>query len=337
MILVTGGTGLVGSYLLLKLAEKGNQVKALYRSEDSKQEVFNLFKLYEPERFKELYDSLQWIKGDILDIISLDEAFTDVTKVYHVAGKVSFDEKDKKELRKINIEGTQNMVNLSINHKIDKFCYISSIATLDPNLEDSSINENAEWNFKFNHSSYACSKYGAEMEVWRGSQEGLHVLVVYPGIVLGSGNWKRGNGLLYDQAYADRAYYTSGITGCIDASDVADICIRLMDDPSISNEKFILTADNISYKNLMCLLRKELNRKPPIKISNSLLKRISVLSRFLPGKKTLSKPVYLALTSQNTYSNDKIKKLFSYAFIPIQDSLKFHAKNYLQYKKLSND
>jgi dihydroflavonol-4-reductase len=337
MILVTGGTGLVGSYLLLKLAGKFKQVKVLYRNDSSKQEVYNLFKLYEPERFKKLYKSLQWTEGDILDIISLEEAFTGVTEVYHVAGKVSFNEKDKKELRKINIEGTQNMVNLSISNKIDKFCYISSIATLDSNFEELYINENAEWNFKFNHSSYACSKYGAEREVWRGSQEGLNVLVVYPGIVLGSGNWKRSNGILYNRAYSNRAYYTTGYTGFIDASDVAEICIRLMDDPTIHNDKFILTADNISYMDFMFILRKELKRKPPVKISNFLLKKVYILSQLLPIKEKISKPVFLALTSQNKYSNDKIKKLLSYSFIPIKDSLKIHANNYLQYKKLNND
>lgn len=337
MILVTGGTGLVGSYLLLKLAGKSKQVKVLYRTDSSKHEVYDLFRLYEPKRFRKLFESLQWVKGDILDITSLQEAFSDITEVYHVAGKVSFEEKDKKELYKINIEGTQNMVNLSINNNIYKFCFISSIATLDSNFEQLYINENVEWNFKFNHSSYACSKYGAEMEVWRGSQEGLNVLVVHPGIVLGSGNWKRGNGMLYDRAYSNRAYYTTGNTGFIDASDVAEICIRLMDDPTIHNDKFILTADNVSYMHLMFMLRKEFKRKPPVKISNFMLKKISLFSHLLPINRKISKPAYLALTSQNKYSNDKIKKVLSYPFIPIQDSLKMHAKNYLQYKKLNND
>ncbi|WP_295811538.1 NAD-dependent epimerase/dehydratase family protein [uncultured Apibacter sp.] len=331
MILVTGGTGLVGSYLVLKLAKKAKHVKVLYRNNATRQEVYNLFKIHEPERYKVLYDSLQWIEGDILDITSLQNEFEGVTEVYHAAGKVSFNEKEKKLLNKINIEGTQNMINLSITNKIDKFCFFSSIATLDPNFDVSIINENAEWNFKRNHSSYACSKYGAEMEVWRGSQEGLKVLVVYPGIVIGSGNWERANKLLYEMTYADRAFYTSGSTAFIDASDLAEVCIRLMED-LINNDKYIVTARNVTYKEIICQLRSAFEMKPPIEITNSQLKKMAFWSQFLSSKKRISKSAYFALISQNKYSNDKLEQYLSYSFLSLEDSLNIHAKNYLQYK-----
>ncbi len=336
MILVTGGTGLVGSYVLLQLARKKKQVKVLIRENAPKQEVYNLFKLYEPQQYQQLYDSLQWETGDILDISSLEQALDGISQVYHVAGKVTFEEKEARKLYKVNVEGTKNLVNLSIDKKIEKFCFISSIATLDPTLQSSLITEKSEWNFKVAHSSYACSKYGAEMEVWRGSQEGLKVIVVHPGVVLGSGNWKRSSGLLYDMTVKNTAFYTSGGTGYVDAEDVAEICVQLMDSP-VANERYILVSENAYYERVFQFLRNHFYKNPAKRISDFWLKKLAFLSRIFPVKRKISKGVVAALTESPEYSSEKIKETLNYTFIPLEESLKYHANNYLRYKQLKND
>ncbi|MDR1876510.1 MAG: NAD-dependent epimerase/dehydratase family protein [Flavobacteriaceae bacterium] len=336
MILVTGGTGLVGSYVLLQLARNKKQVRALIRNNASKEEVYNLFRLYEPKQYQELYDSLQWMVGDILNVLSLEESFVGISQVYHVAGKVSFEERDSKQLYKINIEGTKNLVNLSIEKKINKFCFISSIAVLDQQFDQPEITEEAQWNFKAPHSSYACSKYGAELEVWRGAEEGLPVIVVLPGIVLGSGNWERSSGLLYDMALRDKAFYPSGVTGYVDAEDVAEICVRLMDS-SINNERYILVSENVSYESVFQFLRNYFDREPAKEISNFRLGKLAFLSRILPVKRKISKAVFYALTGKPQYSNKKIRETLSFIFIPCEESLKFHAGNYLQYKQIKDN
>ncbi len=332
MILVTGGTGLVGSYLLLQLVRKKKQVKILARENAPKEEVYNLFKIYEPQRYQELYDSLQWEEGDILDVCSLEKALINVSQVYHVAGKVSFDERESRQLYEVNVEGTKNLVNLSVERKIEKFCFISSIATLDLSLDSLLITEQSEWNFKVLHSSYACSKYGAEMEVWRSSQEGLPVVVVHPGVVLGTGNWERSSGLLYDMTIRNRAYYSSGGTGYVDAEDVAEISVRLMDS-SIVNERYILVSKNASYEKVFQFLRNHFKKNKVKKISDFWLTKLAFLTRILPVKRKISRAAVVALTGKTEYSSEKIQKTLDYTFIPLEKSLKFHADNYLQYKQ----
>jgi len=331
MILITGGTGLVGSHFLLEFSRKNKAFKALARKDTSKQKVLNFFKLYEPEQAEELFRRIQWVEGDLLDVPSLDAALDSVSEVYHLAGKVSFDEREAGELYKINVEGTKNMVNLCIDKKIRKFCFISSIATLDPKFDNPKITEEAEWNLKYPHSSYASSKYGAEMEVWRASQEGLKVVIVNPGIILSSGNEGRSSEMLYLWAARNPSFFPSGTTGYVDAWDVAQICIQLMES-EIENERFILVSESVSYEKMIQSLRKIFNLKPAYPVSDFWLKKAFFLSRILPFLPSFSKAAVRDLTGKSEYSNEKIKKTLNYEFRPIEKSLEFYAKNYLKQK-----
>src|SRR5690606_34854285 len=148
-------------------------------------------------------------------------AFKDVTEVWHCAALISFNRLDDEKMRKINIEGTANMVNLSIDFNVEKFCFISSIAALgDVKHPSEIINEEMEWNPEKHHSDYAITKYGAEMEVWRGHQEGLKTLIVNPGVVLGPGFWHRGSGEVFSAINDDLPFYTLGSTGIVAVTDL---------------------------------------------------------------------------------------------------------------------
>jgi nucleoside-diphosphate-sugar epimerase len=165
MILVTGATGLVGSHLLVQLLQENEEVKALFRSEKQIEKVKNVFAFYNQTA---LFDKIKWVKGDITDIPSLEIAFENITHVYHCAALISFDPSDEDELRKINIEGTANVVNCCIDFGVKKLCHVSSIAALGtPKEHETTITEETEWNPEELHSDYAITKYGAEMEVWR--------------------------------------------------------------------------------------------------------------------------------------------------------------------------
>lgn len=178
MVLVTGGTGLVGSHLLLHLIENGENVRAIYRTKNNIQKAKSVFELYKKEA---LFEKIEWLEADILDVPSLETAFINVDYVYHCAALISFDPKEEEALRKINIEGTANMVNFSIALGVKKFCFVSSIAALgDLAPHETYITEETDWNPEKPHSDYAISKYGSEMEVWRAHQEGLDVIIVNP-------------------------------------------------------------------------------------------------------------------------------------------------------------
>ncbi|MCB0464194.1 MAG: NAD-dependent epimerase/dehydratase family protein, partial [Aequorivita sp.] len=185
MILVTGGTGLVGSHLLFFLLKKNERVRAIHRKSSDIQSVKKVFALYTPE-VESLFNKIEWIEADITDIPALKEVFMGIKKVYHCAAFISFNPSKYKVLKKANVEGTANIVNLCLANNIEKLCYVSSVATLGSNLKDQLISEETSWNPDEKNSVYAITKYGAEMEVWRGTQEGLDAVIVNPGLILGT-------------------------------------------------------------------------------------------------------------------------------------------------------
>ena len=182
MILVTGATGLVGSHLLLKLLEQDLVIVALYRSESKKNRALKFLK----ERTKSVkIAEIIWRKGDVCNQPSLAIAFEGITHLYHCAAFISFAYYKQETLMEVNQQGTTNLVNLAIKHQLKKIAYISSIAALGSDTTSDSIDESTPWNADQDHTPYAYSKFGAELEVWRATQEGVPAVIVNPGVILG--------------------------------------------------------------------------------------------------------------------------------------------------------
>ena len=263
MILVTGGTGLVGAHLLLELAEAGESIRAIHRKSSSFSGVKKVFGYTrEEEEARRLFDSVEWIEADVLDVPTLDKAFQGITKVYHCAALVSFYPREYKKLRKINIEGTANVVNLCISKKIEKLCFVSSIATFDLNVGESEITEESHWNKEINHSMYAISKYGAEMEVWRASQEGIPVVIVNPGVIIGPGFWDTGSGVMFRKVWGGLNYHFPKVTGFVGVKDVVKILQLLMNSP-LQNEQYLLVAENLSFRKILEMVAGSLKKPAP--------------------------------------------------------------------------
>ncbi|MCB9203284.1 MAG: NAD-dependent epimerase/dehydratase family protein [Flavobacteriales bacterium] len=336
MILVTGGTGLLGSYLLFYLLEKQSDVCVLTRENSSTENTLKVFKELNPSQGNELFNQIKWIEASLFDIPLLEEIIKNnsVDEIYHCAGLISFDESKKKKIFKINYESTVNLLNIAIDKKINKFCYISSIASLGKS-ENGIINEKSEFNNKDNYSSYALSKRAAEMEVFRASQEGLNTVIVNPGVIIGSHHWNKKSSLLFKLNDRKKAYHTSGLSHLIDASDVAKCSIELMEN-NLFNEKFILVSNSISFKNQNNIIRSVFNKKSSIYISDSKLNAFYYLSKLLkPFTNKLNefnRYTVDALTNKQNISNQKVKETLNFEFISVEDSLKHHAKNYLKYK-----
>ncbi|NIJ46062.1 nucleoside-diphosphate-sugar epimerase [Wenyingzhuangia heitensis] len=259
MILVTGGTGLVGAHLLYHLCSTNNTVVATYRNKNTQNITKEIFELYGDTTN---YKNIVWKKADIVDIPELEKVFIGITHVYHAAAKVSFKASDSEQLRKINIEGTANIVNLCIKNKIQKLCYVSSIATLAKTPGIDFIDEDCEWNPEGDHSDYSITKYGAEIEVWRGSQEGLPVVIVNPGVIFGFGAWNLNSSQLFSKIKKGLPFYTNGTVGVVGVQDVIFAMITLMNS-TVINQRFIMVAENLSYHNIFSLIAKTLNVKPP--------------------------------------------------------------------------
>jgi nucleoside-diphosphate-sugar epimerase len=309
MILVTGATGLVGSHLLVQLLQENEEVKALFRSEKQIEKVKNVFTFYNQTA---LFDKINWVKGDITDIPSLEIAFENVTHVYHCAALISFDPSDEDELRKINIEGTANVVNCCIDFGIKKLCHVSSIAALgNPKEHESTITEETEWNPEELHSDYAITKYGAEMEVWRGHQEGLEVVIVNPGVIFGYGFPKKGSDVIIQSVKKGLSFYTKGNIGIVSVDDVTNCMIKLMKG-SVNGERFTLVGENIEAKKLLDFIAKELHvKKPYIKATKTmtgLAWRLDWLfSKILNRKRKLTRTTAVSSHSETTFDASKIE------------------------------
>ncbi len=326
MILVTGATGLVGTHLLVKLVQEKHQIRALYRSETKREHAKKVFLYYFPEEEKTLFDAIEWVKADINDVPTLSEAFIGITHVYHCAAWINFNPKHYKKLRKVNIEGTANIVNLCLIHGVKKLCYVSSIATLEEEPNKSFIDETTEWNPETPKSVYAITKYGAEMEVWRGAQEMLNVVIVNPGIIIGPGFYDGGSGYLFKRIYAGMKYYTPGTTGYVAIDDVINIMYQLMEG-NYSNQRYIVVAENLDFKTAFSMIAKALNKPIPTKeVSLSLMKFAYYLQlisyKLFRTKRSIFKASIKSAFSNSFYKNDKIKNELAYKFAPIEKAIK---------------
>lgn len=325
MILVTGGTGLVGAHLLFELTKKETTVKAVCRISSDLQKVEKAFSYYS-ENYKELYQKIQWIVADITNIPDLETAFEGVTHVYHCAALISFDPKDYNQLQKINCEGTANIVNFCIAKNIKKLCYVSSIATIGKDVNSIEVHEESDWNSK-NSNVYALTKYDAEMEVWRGSQEGLSVVILNPGVIIGPGFWDTGSGKLFTTASKEYSYYPPSGTGFVSVNDVVQLLVLAMNS-TIDKERFIVISENVSYQKILSQITTELKIKPPTKMLTfwqlEILRRLDGLQSFLfHRKRKITRDTVKSLHENKLYSNEKAIKTFNHSFEPIQKSIVF--------------
>jgi len=324
MVLVTGGTGLVGAHLALHLIENGESVRAIYRNVTTISKTKNLFSLYKKE---DLFEKIEWVKADIIDIPSLEKAFENIDYVYHCAALISFDPKDEDLIRKTNIEGTANIVNFCIANAVKKLCFVSSIAALgDLKENEKIITEETEWNPEKPHSDYAISKYGAEMEIWRAQQEGQNAVIVNPGVIIGPGFNEQGSGKLFKNVQNGLPFYTKGSTGFVAVTDVVKIMFELMKSET-KNERFTLIAQNIVFRDFFNTIAKAYKIKnPSIYLSPlmiAILWRIDwFFSTIFGHKRHLDRATAKASYSKNLYSNEKIKNTSDFNFSDIHQYVK---------------
>ena len=334
MILVTGGTGFVGAHLLVQLLNKGKTIKAIRRSDDLKltRKIFS----YYFDDVEDAINKIEWVNADILDINALKDVFKDnITEVYHCAATVSFNPKDKQRMMAVNINGTANIVNLSLIYKVKKLCHVSSIAALGrTELPESFVTEDTHWKQSKQNSNYAVSKYGGEREVWRGIQEGLDAVIVNPSVILGPGDWDKGSAQIFSTLAKGTMFYTKGVNGYVDVKDVAKAMITLMDG-DIVNERFVLSAENLSYYDLFSKMLFVYGKKAPaIHATRPLLEvgwRVEKLKSFLTGISPLITKE-TARTSRNkyNYSSDKIIKALDFTFTSIDKTIKDTCELYLK-------
>ena len=295
MILVTGAAGLLGNTLIEMLLEKGEKVRAIY---------------YNTPIVLHSFTNLETVQCDILDVYALEDAMENVTEVYHCAGLVSFNPKDEKKLYSINVEGTANVVNAALIAGVRKLVHVSSVASLGRIRPEEMVDETMMWTEETSNSKYGHSKYLGEMEVWRGVGEGMDAVVINPSIILGAGNWNESSTKIFKSVYDEFPWYTEGTTGFVDVKDVAAAMIQLMES-EINAEKFIISAENISYREMFSMMAKAFGKKQPSKKVTPMMASIiwqweNIKSKFTGIAPLLTKETADTALTKVEYDNRKL-------------------------------
>lgn len=311
MILVTGGTGLLGASLIKQLIAEGETVRALYRSSIP--------------QFPG-YERVHWVKGDILDIISLEEAMPGIELVYHCAAIVSFHPSRKADMHRVNVQGTANVVNTCLDAGVKKLLFVSSVAALGRIRENEPIHEGMNWTPESSNSEYGKTKYLAETEVWRGMAEGLSVAIVNPVIILGAGNWNTGSSKIFHSAYHEFPWYTEGSSGFVDVEDVARAMILLMKS-DLTARRFILSAENRTYRDVFNLMAHCFHKKPPHrKVSKWMSELVwrweAVKARFTGVDPLLTRETAATARAKVEFDNKSFLEAFpEFRYTPLEKSI----------------
>ncbi|MDG1517195.1 MAG: NAD-dependent epimerase/dehydratase family protein [Flavobacteriales bacterium] len=333
MILVTGGTGLVGSHLLKQLIKGEESIRAIYRDEKSLNKIKHFFDLFEVS-WSDVLKKVEWIKSDLLNPAVLEDAFIGVEYVYHCAAMVSFNKRDKNQMLKVNIEGTSNVVNLSLDYNIKKLCYVSSTAAIGNTTNGDFITEKIDWQNDVALSKYSISKYFAEMEVWRGSEEGLDVVIVNPSIIIGGGDWNSSSSNLFLKVWNGLRFYTLGVNGFVYINDVVKSMTELMNS-DIKNERYLVIAENLTFQTLFNYISEYLNKPYPLilvrKWMTSVICNVEAIKSFLfKSNPLVTKESADSAMRITKYSNQKIKKDLQFEFTPIKIAVKETADLFLK-------
>lgn len=325
MIFVTGGTGLLGSHLLYQLSKKFDNILALKQKNSNIDNVLNTFSIYD-KNFKELFSKIHWVEGDIRDKYTILEYTKNIETVFHTAAFVSYNKRQKKNIYDINVLGTKNIINACIENKISELIYVSSIASLGENTNNLEISEETHYS-ENNNSNYSKSKFSAELEAWRGIGEGLNTIIINPSVILGPGYWDKGSSAIFSQIKKGLKYYTNGETGFVNVNDVAKI-ILLLKEKKAYNQRFIVSAENVKYKEIFNNISDKINSKRPYKYATKNLTKFAynfenIKSFIFNTNPLITKET--AITSHKTlrYSNAKITDYLNYKFTSINETIEF--------------
>ena len=288
-ILVTGGSGFLGSYILKYLIAHNYENIFAIRSKENTELLFN-------------HPKINWLTGDILDFGFMESCVNEKDFVIHCAAKVSYIKSEISEIFNTNLIGTERVVNACLNANTKKLIHVSSIAAFGNPENQQLINENSAWFENKKNSNYAISKHKGEREVWRGIAEGLNATIICPSIMIGSGNWERGSCKLFTTISNGLDYYPTGSTGFVDVRDVAKFIVSSFD-TRYNNEKYILNGANLSWETFIEKVSKAIQVKQPKKPLSPLLIQMFWRLESLKCLFTKKKPIVTKESLQNSSTN----------------------------------
>ena len=323
-VLVTGGTGFLGAYIIKNLVEKGLPVRALRRSS-------------QPPFFipKEIWQQVEWVEGDVLDVVSLDEAMQGVEGVIHSAAVVSFSHRDHKLMSQVNVEGTANVVNAALEHQVSRFVHVSSVAALGRTNKSEHVTEERKWEDTKSNTHYAITKHRAELELWRGIAEGLPAVILNPSTILGYGNWHQSSCAIFKNIFKEFPWYTEGVNGFVGVEDVAEAAVQLLQSP-ITEKRFIVNAENWSFRQLFNTIAGGFGKRQPHRHATPFLGEIAWRLEKFRYLFTDSKPLLTRESARVAHSRTQfdntalLKALPHFTFTPLDTVIQKSCAQYVE-------
>lgn len=327
-VLVTGGTGFLGVYIIQALVQRGIAVRAIRRSAQ--------LPFFLPAATAA---QVEWVSGDVLDVVSLQEAMQDVDAIVHAAAVVSFAAADYEQMHQVNVEGTANVVNMAVEQGVRRLVHISSVAALGRSPQNEQVDETRKWVDNKYNTQYARSKHRAEMEVWRGFAEGLEGVILNPSTILGLGNWHQSSCAIFKNAYTEFPWYTQGVNGFVGVADVAAVAAQLLLS-DVHGKRFIVSAENLPFRQLFNLMADGFGNKRPHLHATPLLgavaARVEAVKAFFTGNKPLLTSETARVAQSLTRFDNKalLQELPGFTYTPIAQVVKTATAQYLEALKL---
>jgi nucleoside-diphosphate-sugar epimerase len=326
-VLVTGGTGFLGAYIIKQLVEQDIPVRAICRSIKTP--------FFIPSS---VWEKVEWMEGDVLDVVSLHDAMQGVDKIIHSAAVVSFNRQHRQQMYQTNIQGTENVVNVALENNISRYVHISSVAALGRTSQNEEVTEEKKWQPAGTNTHYAITKHQAELEVWRAFAEGLPGVILNPSTILGYGDWHQSSCAIFKNVYKEFPWYTEGINGFVGVEDVAASAVALLNS-DIIEKRFIVNADNWSFQELFNTIAVNFNKRKPHRKATPFLGELAwrlekLKYLFADGQPLLTKESARVAHSKTRFSNSALlKTLPSFSYTPLEDIIQKSCEKYLEAMK----
>jgi dihydroflavonol-4-reductase len=308
MEVVTGATGYIGNILTRELLDKGKKVRVLVRPTSDTSSLKGL--------------EIEKVIGDILDKDSLIRAFKGADTIYHLAAIISIMPGDRALIRRVNLEGTRNVIDACLKCGVRRLVYTSSIHALKEPPHGTVIDEDMSFDVNSSRGEYDRSKACASQEVIESAKAGLDPVVVCPTGVVGPFDYRKSliTGTFIDFAQGKMKMTTNGAYDFVDARDVARGLILAAENGK-TGQYYILSGERVTMDKMMSMLSEISGvRSPKYKAPTWLVKTAGIFT-----------PIYYKLANKTPrFTYYSVKTLLSNSYISHEK-----ASNELGYKPMT--